>query len=173
MVSACGFQLRGTVNIASDLESLAVQGADREFQRTLTRNLEQTGITISDSAPYKVNILSLGRRELVASASGGNIVTDYEVIATLKWQLEEETGLVLIPEKELTQRGTYQRRSGEYNASQSELDTVWTELQRTLAANLTRKLASMTDADIQELVKKARDHQAAAEAAQTNSVNRL
>ncbi len=162
MISACGFQLRGTMDIASDLESLSVQTTDRGFQRILVRMLTQTGISIDETAPYKVNVLDLSREELISSTSGGNIVTDYEVTATLKWQLEDETGLILIPESELTQYGTYQKRSDEYNASRTELETVWKELQQNLAMTLTRRLASLTDAQLQELATTARELKAAA-----------
>ena len=155
--TACGFHLRGTVDIASDLESLSIQSPDREFQRLLTTTLEQTGITVHSQAPYQITVLDLNRKQQVASTSGGNIVTDYDVIATLKWQLENAEGLKLTLPRELQQSSTFQRYENQYNASQRELDTIWKDLQQNLATALTRQLAAMSNEQLAELTKKARE----------------
>ncbi len=162
MVTACGFQLRGTID-ASEIQNLSLEVSDRNFQRTLTRTLEQTGITITEDAPYTVNVISLDREETMTTTSGGGIVTDYDVVGTLNWQLVDKNGLVLIPKGELSQYGTYQRRDGEYNASQSELELVWSEIQRNLAFSLTRRIASLTNTELTTLTEEAIEAQEAAE----------
>ncbi|CAM3449445.1 LPS assembly lipoprotein LptE [Parendozoicomonas haliclonae] len=164
MVSACGFQLRGTVNVASDLKHLSIEGGERDFQRLLMHRLEQAGIAITDSAPYKVEILSLTDDEMLASTSGGNIVTDYELTVTLNWQLESESGEVLLPAQKLTQQGVYQRFINEYNASQNAREQTMEELQQNLAMALTRRIAALTDAELQALADQARERAAQTEA---------
>ncbi|MCL6269159.1 hypothetical protein M3P05_04275 [Sansalvadorimonas sp. 2012CJ34-2] len=167
-VTACGFHLRGTVDIASDLESLSIQSPDRGFQKLLATSLEQTGIQVKSEAPYKITILDLNSKEQIASTSGGNIVTDYDVIATLKWQLENADGLKLTQPIEMQQFATYQRYEDQYNASQRELETIWKDLQRTLATSLTRQIAAMSNSQLEELTVKARE---ALKAAEQNAQN--
>ncbi len=169
MISACGFQLRGTANIASDLKHLSVEGNERAFQRMLTHRLELTGIDISGAAPYKVEVLSLNHEEKAVSSSGGTIVTDYEITATLTWQLVDEAGLVLIPAEELVQYGTYQRQADEYNASQNAGLMARNELHQNLSMALTRRIAALSDTTLQTMAEETQKRRSAGQAASATS----
>ncbi|WP_196221497.1 LPS-assembly lipoprotein LptE [Sansalvadorimonas verongulae] len=164
MITACGFQLRGTMNVASEIQKLSLQVSDRAFQRTLSESLKQAGITVTSNAPYQIHITSLEHEEATVTTSGGGIVTDYDVTGSLSWQLISNDGLILIPDTLLQQHGTYQRHNNQYNASQSEASDTWNEIQRNLAANLTRRVASLSQEELTALIEQAVKAREAAEA---------
>ena len=155
MVTACGFQLRGTANVASDIKSISLQVSDRAFQRTLADTLAQTGITVTTNAPYSIHVVNLDHSESVGTTSGGGIVTDYDVTGTVRWQLVGQDGLVLIPQGELQQRGTYQRHNNDYNTSQGEQDRAWNEVMKNLAVQLTYRIAALSETELSALTEKA------------------
>ena len=150
VLGACGFQLRGGGDIAPGLKNLAVQSGDQSFQRMLMRSLERTGITISESAPYLVDVISVDESERIDSTTGGNIVIDYRVTATAIWQLvDPASGTVLIPPQEIHQVGNYQRDANEFNASQSAKIRLVDELQQNLVQAMTWRIASITESELQ------------------------
>ncbi len=154
MLSACGFQLRGSIDVTSDIKSLAVQSVDRNFQRILNSTLEIAGITLSEKAPYLVNVVSLEQEEVASSSSGGSIVSDYTVTATLQWQLKNEDGLVLLDES-LVRKGNYRIESDNYNAGQKEKTRLLEELQQTLATALTLRVANLSNQQLLEMEQNA------------------
>ena len=160
LLSACGFQLRGAVDIAPGLKNLAVQSGNQPFQRMLMRSLERTGITVSESAPYLVDVISVDENERIESTTGGNIVMDYSVNTTVVWQMiDQASGSVLIPPQEMNQVGNYQREVDEFNASQNAKARLVDELQESLVQAMTRRIASITEAELQAKIIEAQEQQ--------------
>ena len=160
LLSACGFGLRGAVDIAPGLKNLAVQSGNQPFQRMLMRSLERTGITVSESAPYLVDVISVDENERIESTTGGNIVMDYSVNTTVVWQMVDQvSGSVLIPPQEMNQVGNYQREVDEFNASQNAKARLVDELQESLVQAMTRRIASITEAELQAKIIEAQEQQ--------------
>ena len=160
LLSACGFGLRGAVDIAPGLKNLAVQSGNQPFQRMLMRSLERTGITVSESAPYLVDVISVDENERIESTTGGNIVMDYSVNTTVVWQMiDQASGSVLIPPQEMNQVGNYQREVDEFNASQNAKARLVDELQESLVQAMTRRIASITEAELQAKIIEAQEQQ--------------
>lgn len=160
LLSACGFQLRGAVDIAPGLKNLAVQSGNQPFQRMLMRSLERAGITVSESAPYLVDVISVDENERIESTTGGNIVMDYSVNTTVVWQMvDQASGSVLIPPQEMNQVGNYQREVNEFNAAQNAKARLIDELQDSLVQAMTRRIASITEAELQAKIIEAQEQQ--------------
>lgn len=160
LLSACGFGLRGAVDIAPGLKNLAVQSGNQPFQRMLMRSLERTGITVSESAPYLVDVISVDENERIESTTGGNIVMDYSVNTTVVWQMiDQASGSVLIPPQEMNQVGNYQREVNEFNAAQNAKARLVDELQESLVQAMTRRIASITEAELQAKIIEAAQQQ--------------
>lgn len=160
LLSACGFQLRGAVDIAPGLKNLAVQSGNQPFQRMLMRSFERAGISVSESAPYLVDVISVGENERIESTTGGNIVMDYSVNTTVVWQMiDQASGSVLIPPQEMNQVGNYQREVDEFNASQNAKARLIDELQESLVQAMTRRIASITEAELQAKIIEAQEQQ--------------
>ena len=160
LLSACGFGLRGAVDIAPGLKNLAVQSGNQPFQRMLMRSLERTGITVSESAPYLVDVISVDENERIESTTGGNIVMDYSVNTTVVWQMvDQASGSVLIPPQEMNQVGNYQREVNEFNAAQNAKARLIDELQESLVQAMTRRIASITEAELQAKIIEAQEQQ--------------
>ena len=160
LLSACGFGLRGAVDIAPGLKNLAVQSGNQPFQRMLMRSLERTGITVSESAPYLVDVISVDENERIESTTGGNIVMDYSVNTTVVWQMvDQASGSVLIPPQEMNQVGNYQREVNEFNAAQNAKARLVDELQESLVQAMTRRIASITEAELQAKIIEAQEQQ--------------
>ena len=163
LLAGCGFQLRGQMDIAPELKTLALTNTDRVFNQDLIMVLETNGITVSDAADYRLRILSLERENKEITLSGGGIVSDYELTGTLTWGLETAGGLALFPAKEIRMSRTYQYSYNNATASRSEEDLIWSELTQDLAINLMRQVSAISS---QQLATLTADARAAAEAVQ-------
>ena len=143
LLTACGFQLRGKMDIASEVAQLAVSGSDLTYVRDLRRTLTRTGIEVTDTAPYRLRLINLervtGERNL---ASAGR----YEQLLTLNatYQLETSDGLPLFDViRQSSERSVSQDRN-QANAARNEESIIFNELRQELLMNTVRRIASLS-----------------------------
>ena len=156
LLSACGFQLRGKMDIASEVSQLAVAGNDRIFVRDLTRALSNNGIQVTDLAAYRLRVLSVNQETgNQSSSSSGN----YERLITLKvtYQLETHDGLLLFAPVELTNERYINQNPNQSNAAQSEIDINFKELRQDMIYNTVRRTASIPGAKLEAETHRVRE----------------
>mgnify|MGYP001161406418 FL=1 len=91
LVSGCGFQLRGNVELPSDLRQISVISEDySDLVKNLSQSLSNSDIQVVDKSNkdlYRVKIVSeaFNRRQLSINITGR--VNEYELIYNVKYQI--------------------------------------------------------------------------------------
>ncbi|WOG26647.1 hypothetical protein [Endozoicomonas sp. 8E] len=144
LLTACGFQLRGKVDIASEIAQLSVSGSDLPFVRELKKALTLNGIEITDNAHYHLQVVSLERStgdEIQAS------VGQYERLLILKatYQLSTHDGLKLFdPIVLFNERYMFQDKN-QTNAALSEEAIIFDQLRQELLLTTVRRVAGISE----------------------------
>ncbi|MGI0117840.1 LPS assembly lipoprotein LptE [Zooshikella sp. RANM57] len=167
LLTACGFKLRGMVDVASHLQQLSVQTSDNYgvFTRRLNRTLESNDIKIIASAPYVLRITENQDENKIASFTGNAQAAQYRLIKQVKFQLENSEGLLLIGPFEAMSERVYLYSSSNKTASDSEERLIREELERDIITQITQRLQAMTNEQIDVAEAEARKKQAEAEKA--------
>ena len=155
LLTACGFHLRGNLDIASEVSRIAVSGSDRGYIRDLTHSLNQSGIQVTELAPYRLRILDI-RQE--TSGQNRSATGNYERRLTLRviYQLETDDGLPLFTPVELTSERYISLDQNQSNAAQSETDLTFRELRQEMIYNTVRRTAGISGERLEAEVERAR-----------------
>ena len=155
LLTACGFQLRGQMNLNSDLTRLAVSGGDSLYIRQLTKALNNNGIEVTDAAPYRLRILSVekkGNKQIQASAGR----YERQLVLTAAYQLETQDGLALFGPVELSNSRYISYDQNQTNAAQAEENLAYKELTQELVYTTVRRVAGISGSKLEEEVARAR-----------------
>ncbi|WP_252178750.1 hypothetical protein [Endozoicomonas sp. 4G] len=155
LLTACGFQLRGKVDIASEIAQLSVSGSDLPFVRELKKALVLNGIEITDNAHYHLQLVSLERtagEEVQASAG------QFERLLTLKatYQLSTDDGLQLFDPIVLTNERYMYQDKNQVNAAQSEEAIIFDQLRQDLLLTTVRRVAGISSEVLRQEEARAR-----------------
>ena len=143
LLTACGFQLRGQMDIASELSELSVSGPDRVFVRDLRRALTLSGISMNDHAPYRLVITRINQDSGQRSQSSAG---SYERLLTLRvtYRLETDDGLKLFTPMELSNERFFTQNQNQSNASSNEERIIFNELRQDIISSTVRRVAAMS-----------------------------
>ena len=156
LLTACGFHLRGNLDIASEVSQIAVSGNDRTYIRDLSRSLNQSGIQVTELAPYHLRVLDI-RQE--TSSQNRSATGSYESRLTLRviYQLETADGLPLFTPVEMNAERYISQNQNQSNASQSEIDQTFRELRQEMMYSTVRRTAGISGARLEAEVERARE----------------
>ena len=92
LVSACGFQLRGTFE--SNFDSIYISGGTKGFTKILKKRVKQAGIKIKSSseAERSVEIISDTFTKNILSIGGDGKVREYEVKYQVSYRFKSQDG---------------------------------------------------------------------------------
>ncbi len=101
LLSACGFQLRGTGTNQLTITELDVsaRNAYGDTVRELRQTLENSGVKISTSAPLKLILTSEEESQRAASYTGTSYSAEYELTNVLKYEIKGQNNLPLLNNK--------------------------------------------------------------------------
>ena len=97
-LTACGFQLRGTADLA--FKNLYMQGSKLTINKNLTRSLKVNGVTVVDNpekAELFLEMLSEQREQKILSLSGGGKVREFEIIYRVSFRLRSPSSEIWGP----------------------------------------------------------------------------
>ena len=156
LLTACGFQLRGQTDIASELSELSVTGSDRTFVRDLRRALSLTGTSTNDDAPYRLVVTRInqdtGQRSQSSAGSYERLLT-----LTVTYQLETDDGLKLFTPMELSSERFFTQNQNQSNASSNEERIIFNELRQDIINTTVRQVAAMSGDSLRQEVRRARE----------------
>lgn len=145
MLSACGFQLRGTASLPPDMSSTWVQSGNPTglFYRELQLLLEANGVDVvataeEDAATLVIHRERISRRAL--TVSGDARVREFELVFELQFSLLDVDGNVLIDPENLRLARDFQFDEQEILGAASEEELLRDDLRRNMAAMLIRRL---------------------------------
>ncbi|WP_330925768.1 hypothetical protein [Candidatus Sororendozoicomonas aggregata] len=168
LLSACGFHLRGRVDINSELKTLSISGSHQHYTRELTRALQVGGITVSDSAPYTVNVIKVdeqtGDQNLLSAGR-----SEQQLTLKVTYQLETRDKLPLFNPVTLETMRFISLGQNQSNAAQSEKQLTFEELRQILIIQNVQRIANISKRELKAEEDRVREAQAQKQAADQSS----
>lgn len=152
LLSACGFQLRGTGDVQFALKELDVSARDAygETVQRVREVLENNDVRVYPGAPYKLVIRSESENIRTASFSGGARSAEFELSMMLDYEIRGAQNLLLANNRVEVQN-YYLQDDNNLTGSDQEAAQVRSELRRELIQQLTRNLQQITPAQLDQL----------------------
>jgi LPS-assembly lipoprotein len=108
LLTGCGFQLRGDLELPEQMQVVYLRGIDRysEQGQAIVIDLTAAGSTVTEfpadaTAVLGITYQNMERRVLSVDAEGK--ANEYELVYTLRFLLEDKKGQVLIGEQQILQ----------------------------------------------------------------------
>ena len=173
LLSACGFQLRGTGTNELSIKELDLS-ARNQYGPTvlqLRRSLESSGVKVYSGAPYKLVLTNEQETQRAATYSGGNRSAEYELTTVLNYAVEGQNDTILLEDKLQVQK-YYVYNGNNINGSGQEALQVREEIRRDLVQGMMVRLQQLTPAHLDDLQRKANER-AEAEARAIQEAQRI
>ncbi|SFH41123.1 LPS assembly lipoprotein LptE [Pseudomonas sp. NFACC45] len=164
LLSACGFQLRGTgtTELAITELDLSARDAYGETVKMLRDTLENSGVKIYNGAPYKLVLTSEQQSQRSLSYAGAGRSAEYELNNVLSYEIRGQNNLVLLDDKLQVQK-VYLHDGNNITGSDQESSEVGVEMRRDLVQRMMLRLQQLSPAQLDQLQQTA-DARAKAEA---------
>jgi len=97
-ISACGYQLRGSIDVPEGLKSIFMQGASGSLSKAMGRTLKFSGGQLVDSVGQAGLVVQIDKENMnrrVQSLSSTGRASEYELIYKLEFILLDKAGNVL------------------------------------------------------------------------------
>ncbi|ATP52250.1 LPS-assembly lipoprotein LptE [Pseudomonas putida] len=172
VLSACGFQLRGTGTTELSVKEMDVsaRNAYGETVTQLRQVLERNGVNVHAGAPYRLVLTNEQENERAATYTGGSRSAEYELTTVLNYSIQGLNNLELLSDK-LEMRKVYVRDGSNITGSEQEAKRARDEMRRDLVNAMVVRLQMLTPTQLDELQRKA-DERAQAEAAALEAARR-
>lgn len=171
LLSACGFQLRGTgtTELAIKELDLSARNAYGETVTQLRQVLENSGVKIHSGAPYKLVLTDEQDSQRILSYAGAGRTGEYQVSTVLSYDIRGEGGLPLLSNKLEVQK-VFIHDGNNLVGSDQEANDARREMRRELVQRMMLRLQQFTPAQLEQLQQtaeaRAKADAAALEAAQ-------
>ena len=164
LLSACGFQLRGTGTNQLTITELDVsaRNAYGDTVRQLRQVLENSGVKVTTNAPYKLVLTNEKDSQRAASYAGNGASAEYELTTVLNYQIQGQNHLPLLNDK-LEVHKIYLQDGNNITGSGQEAALARKEMRRNLIQQMIARLEQLTPAQLEKLQQVA-DAKAQAEA---------
>jgi LPS-assembly lipoprotein len=164
LLSACGFQLRGTGTNQLTITELDVsaRNAYGDTVRELRQVLENSGVKLTANAPYKLILTSEKETQRAASYSGNGGTAEYELTNVLNYEVVGHNNLTLLNNK-VEAHKVYLQDASNIAGSGQEAVMIRKEMRRDLIQQMVLRLEQLTPAQLEKLQQVA-DEKAKAEA---------
>lgn len=156
LLSACGFQLRGTGDIKFALHEINVEGRDMlsPLAKDVVKRIKANKVVITPNATYT---LYLGREEssqYIASKTAGSRSAEYTIVSILNYEIYGPNKLPLLIDKVELER-TYAYDSNNISGSDEERRVLAEEMRRDLVTQLAMRLQLITPDQLDRMERQA------------------
>ncbi|MGZ0717784.1 LPS-assembly lipoprotein LptE [Pseudomonas palleroniana] len=164
LLSACGFQLRGTGTNELSLKELDVsaRNAYGETVKQLRQTLENSGVHVYNGATYKLNLIDEQETQRNLSYASAGRASDIELNTKVVYELRGRDQLPLMGDKVEVQK-VVSHDGNNLVGSDSEIIQVRKEMRRELIQRLMVRLQQLTPEKLAALQQTA-DNKAKADA---------
>ncbi|WP_219096036.1 LPS assembly lipoprotein LptE [Pseudomonas sp. UMAB-40] len=164
LLSACGFQLRGTGTneLAIKELDLSARNAYGETVTQLRQVLESSGVKVYTGAPYKLVLTDEQESQRILSYAGAGRTGEYQVTTVLNYDVRGAQNLPLLSDKLEVQK-IFIHDGNNLVGSDQEASTARTETRRELVQRMMLRLSQLTPTQLDQLQQTA-DAKAKAEA---------
>ncbi|WP_409278604.1 LPS-assembly lipoprotein LptE [Pseudomonas defluvii] len=152
MLSACGFQLRGTGATDLALKELDVSARDAygDTVKQLRQVLKSSGVNVHAGAPYKLFLAREDNTQRAASYAGSARSVEYELTDTLSFEIRGQNNTSLLSDKLEVQK-IYVHDSNNLAGSDQEASQVRDEMRREMVQKMVLRLQLITPAQLETL----------------------
>ena len=164
LLSACGFQLRGTgtTELAIKELDLSARNAYGETVIQLRQVLTGSGVKVYTGAPYKLVLTDEQESQRILSYAGAGRTGEYQVTTVLEYDIRGQNNLSLISDK-LEVEKIFIHDGNNLVGSDQEANTARVETRRELVQRMMLRLQQITPTQLDQLQATA-DARAKAEA---------
>jgi len=170
LLSACGFQLRGTgtTELAIKELDLSARNAFGETVTQLRQVLQSSGVNVHVGAPYKLVLADEQESQRILSYAGAGRTGEYQVTTVLSYDIRSASDLPLLSDKLEVQK-VFIHDGNNLVGSDQEATDARKEMRRELVQRMVLRLQQISPAQLDQLTQtaeaKAKADAAALEAA--------
>lgn len=152
LLSACGFQLRGTGDVQFALKELDVsaRNAYGETVKQVREVLQNNGVKVYAGAPYRLVLSNEQENRRAASFTSSARTAEYELTKTLEYEIRGSKDLLLISDKLEAQR-FYTQDGNNLIGGDQEAAQIRQEMNRELIQQLVQRLQQISPAQLEQL----------------------
>ena len=156
LLSACGFQLRGTGTNQLTITELDVsaRNAYGDTVRQLRQVLENSGVKITPNAPYKLVLTDEKETQRAASYTGNTGTAEYQLNSVVNYEIQGQNHLTLLSDKVEAYK-VYLQDGSNVAGSNQEGVMIRKEIRRDLIQQLVLRLEQLTPAQLETLQQQA------------------
>lgn len=148
MLTGCGFHLRGEQPLAKALHSMYLQTSDPYgvLSHNLRQSLKMSSVVLTDKPEQAKTILVILRDDTsqeFLGVSGTQQIRQYNLIATVSFELTDNKGRMLIAPQTLSATRTITVQSNQILGSSNEANLYFKQMQRSLASSIMYRLSSI------------------------------
>ena len=164
MLSACGFQLRGTGTNELAIKDLDLDARNSygETVKQLREVLTRSGVNVHSGAPYKLVLTNEAETQRAATYTGSVRSVEYELTTALSYTIQGHDNTTLLDDKPEV-RKNYVHDGNNIAGSTQEASQLRNEMRSDLVQRMVLRLQQLTPTQLEELQIKA-DERARAEA---------
>jgi LPS-assembly lipoprotein len=152
LLSACGFQLRGTGDTNFALEEINLQARNTygETAQQLEELLKDSGVRVYPGARYTLDLVRERTSQRTASYTTAARSAEYELTQTLDYQIRGPQNTVLLEDR-LEVSKVYVHDSSNLISSDQEAAQLRREMRREILQQLSMRLRNITPAQLDQL----------------------
>ena len=156
VLSACGFQLRGTGTTELTIKEmdLRARNAYGETVTELREALDRNGVNVHAGAPYRLVLTDEKQPQRAATYSGGNRSVEYELTTVLSYSMLGLNDIPLLSDK-VEVRKLYVHDGDNITGSDQEANQAREEMRRDLVQAMMVRLQMLTPSHLDELQREA------------------
>lgn len=156
VLSACGFQLRGTGTTELTIKEmdLRARNAYGETVTELRETLDRNGVNVHAGAPYRLVLTDETQTQRAATYSGGNRSVEYELTTVLSYSMLGLNDIPLLSDK-VEVRKIYVHDGDNITGSDQEATQAREEMRRDLVQAMMVRLQMLTPSHLDELQREA------------------
>lgn len=158
VLSACGFQLRGTGSTEITLKELDLSARDAygDTVNLLRRVLQGSGVKIYTGAEYKLILVSQPETQRTASYSGSSRSAEYALTTTLNYEIHGFKDRLLLSDHVEVEK-IYVHDGNNLIGSDQEANQIRGEMRNELVQKMVVRLQQLTPERLQTLQQRADD----------------
>ncbi|WP_409316269.1 LPS assembly lipoprotein LptE [Pseudomonas sp. KCJK9016] len=152
LLSACGFQLRGTGTTELTIKELdlSARNAYGETVTQLRQVLTASGVRVVSGAPYKLYLADEQESQRILSYAGAGRTGEYQVSTVLNYDIRGENNLLLKSDKLEVQK-VFIHDGNNLVGSDQEANDARRETRRELVQRMMLRLQQLTPAQLDAL----------------------
>lgn len=152
LLSACGFQLRGTGDVEFALKELDVsaRNAYGDTVKQVREVLQDNGVRVHSGAAYHLVLSNEQENQRTASYTSSARTAEYELTMTLDYEIRGAQNL-LLTSNQLEAQNFYAQDSNNLVGSDQEAVQLRSEMRRELVQQLVQRLQQVTPARLDQL----------------------